>query len=149
MKWFKWIALAGFLATGGCGPDDSISPSEDFAAAWFGEYSGVGSYALSNGENGVEKPTTVIIEAISPKQITVVAKLVYGSARGEEIRAFALFKPEDPDHITAEYRSDKSRTVLALVKEDGTISGSIVTSSLRAGGTWSEDQRMIIDVVKE
>lgn len=148
MKWLKWLALAGFLATGGCGSDDSVSPSEDFADAWVGEYSGSGSYALSNGESGVEKSTSMIIEAINPKQITVATKLVYGG-RGEEVTVFALLKPDDPDRITAEYRSVKSRTVFALVKEDGTVSGSIVTSSLRHGGSWTEDQRMIIEVVKQ
>jgi hypothetical protein len=150
MKGFKWLALAGFLATGGCGSDDSISPSEDLADAWVGEYSGTGSYALSNGESGVEKPTTMVIEAISPKQVTVVTKLVYGSGRGEEVSVFALLEPVDPDRITIEYRSVNSRTVFALVKEDGTISGSIVTSSLRHGGSWTEDQRIVdIELVKQ
>jgi len=149
MKWFKWLTLAGFLATSGCGSDDSVSPSEDFADAWVGEYSGTGSYALSNGESGVEKPTTILIEAINPKQITVAAKLVYGSGRGEEVTTFALLMPDDPDRITTEYRSFYSRTVFALVKEEGTISGSIVTSSLRHGGSWTEDQRMIVEVVKQ
>lgn len=149
MKWIKCLALAGILATSGCGPDDSVSPSEDFADAWAGEYGGIGSYALSNGESGVEKPTTVLIEAVNPKQITVVTKLIYGSARGEEVATFALLTPDDPDRIQAEYRKGNSRTVLSLVKEEGTISGSIVTSSLRHSGTWTEDQRMIVEVAKQ
>jgi hypothetical protein len=149
MKWFKCLALAGLLATSGCGPDDSVSPSEDFADAWGGEYDGVGSYALSNGESGVDKPTTMLIEVINSKRITVVTKLVYGSKSSEVAAAYVLITPDDPDRILAEYRSAKSRTVLSLAKEEGTVSGSIVTSSLRHSGSWTEDQRMIIEVVKQ
>jgi len=153
MKWFKYLALVGFLATGGCGSDDSVSPSPDLADVWVGAYEGVGSYALSNGESGVEKPITLLIEAANPKEVTIAATLVYGSGRSDKVDVFALITPDDPDHLNAEYRGIKTRTnfrtVFSLTKEDGAVSGSIVTSTLRHSGSWTEDQRMIIKVEKQ
>ena len=147
MKWFNLLALAGFGATIACGAGDSVAPTEDFADAWVGAYSGVGSYTLSNGDNGVEQPTTMLIESINAKQISIAAKLVYDGDK--EVTVLVLLTPEDAERINAEYRSLSTRTVFALAKDDGVIGGSIVTSSLRIGGTWTQDQSMIIEVNKQ
>ena len=147
MKKLQWLALAAIAATAGCGADDSVSPSEDFADAWVGEFGGVGSYALSNGDSGVEQPITLIIVAVNPKQISVAASLVYGTGRGQEATAFALLTPESSDELETQYRQGTSRIAFFLTREDDAIRGSIVTSTLRIGGTWSEDQRIFeIDV---
>ena len=149
MRYFKYMLLAGLLVTGGCGSDDSVSPTPDLAAPWVGEYSGAGSYRLSNGESGTDQPVTLVIESINPKQVTVAASLVYGTGRNDVANAFALLTPDDPDRITLEYRSADSRTVFDFNKVEGTISGTIVTSTVRIGGNWTQDQSLDIEVLRQ
>lgn len=148
MRTIKRLALAGVLAIFGCGPDDSVAPSDDLADAWVGQYSGTGSYALSNGETGTDKPTTLVITAVNPKEIMVSVKLVYGGRAGQEAGANAMLTPTDADELTAEYRLRNSRIAFILTRQDKAIRGSILTSSARVGGTWTEDQRMSIEVAR-
>ncbi|NKB68662.1 MAG: hypothetical protein GKR89_16485 [Candidatus Latescibacteria bacterium] len=149
MKHIRYIILAALLASGGCGSDDSVSPSPDLATLWVGQYSGAGSYRLSNGVSGADQPVTLVIEAINPKQITVAVSLVYGTGRNDIARAFALLTPDNPDRITLESRNTDSRTVYDFNKTDGAISGTIVTSTVRIGGNWTQDQSLAIEVARE
>ena len=148
MKKLQWFALLMVAAVGGCGSDDSVSPSPDVASAWVGEFAGTGSYALSNGQSGTGQPTTLLIEAATPKQIMVSANLVYGTGRNEAASAFAIVTPAEADQIETQYRQGTSRIVLLLTRDGDAISGSIITSTLRIGGNWTEDQRMTIEVTQ-
>ena len=126
-----------------------MAPTPDLADAWVGEYSGTGSFALSNGVSGSDRPTTIVIEAIDPKRISITARLVYGEGRNDFTTAIALLEPRAADRLLAEYRAGTTRTVYSLVKEDGKLTGSIVSSTLRVNGSWTEDQRMIVDVERQ
>ena len=148
MKKLQWLAAVA-VSIAGCGSDDSVSPSLDLADAWVGEYAGFGSYALSNGQSGVEQPATLLIEAVNPKDIIITAQLVYGTGRNEEANAWVLVTPEATDKLETQVRQATSRIVLALTKEDDVIRGSIVTTTLRIGGNWTEDQSMTIEVVRQ
>jgi hypothetical protein len=149
MKNLQWLVLASLLTALGCGSDDAVKPTPDYAANWVGEYAGIGSFALSNGTSGDDRPITMSILAVNPKQITVAATLVYGEGRNDFTQEFAILEPDDPDQITVEFRFINTKTVYAFTKEGDAISGSIVTSSLRAGGTWTQDKSMIIEVVRQ
>jgi hypothetical protein len=146
MKNVKWIALAAVVWIGGCGSDNAVAPTESHANAWVGDYSGTGSYHLSNGESGVDKPTTLLISAANLKQILIDAKLVYGTRKADVAVGYALVAPNSDDNMEVEFRSQNTRIVIDLTKAGDVISGVIVTTTLRPGGFWTEDQRMTIEV---
>ncbi|HIG55329.1 MAG TPA: hypothetical protein EYG11_16705 [Candidatus Latescibacteria bacterium] len=150
MKFFRCLALASFLAVLGCGSDETIKPTLNYAADWVGEYAGSGSFELSNGSSGADRPITMSIVMVNPKQITVAAELVYGTGRNDFTRETAILEPDGSDQFSAEFRFLKGKTVYSFSKDGDTITGSIVTSTVRPGGTWSRDKSMVgIEVVRE
>ena len=150
MKQWTWLALAGLLTILSCGSEEAVQSTPDYADAWVGEYEGSGDFALSNGVSGQDRPVTINIVRVSPKQVTVSAKLTYGAGRNDFIQAIDILQPDDPEQITIEPRYLNAKTVYALTKEDDAITGSIATSSLRLGGTWGQDQIMTaIEVVRQ
>lgn len=118
MKKCRWLVLAAAVALGGCGSDDSVSPSPDLADAWVGDYAGVGAYSLSNGQSGVEQPTTLLIEAATTKQIMITANLVYGTGRNDAASAWEMITPVSEDEIEVQFRQATSRIVFSLTKEE-------------------------------
>ena len=96
MKQWTWLALAGLLTTLSCGSDEAVQPTSDYADAWIGEYEGTGNFALSNGVSGEDRPVTISIVRVSPKQVTVSATLVYGEGRNDFIQAITSFNPTIP-----------------------------------------------------
>ena len=150
MRQFSWLALAGFLVVLGCGSDAAIKPTPNYAADWVGEYEGSGSFALSNGTSGDDRPITMTIAMVNPKQITVAAELVYGTGRNDFTRETAILTPDDPDQFSAEFRFLNGKTVYSFNKDGDTITGSIVTSTVRPGGTWTQDKSMVgIEVIRQ
>ena len=150
MKQWTWLALAGLLATLSCGSDEAVQPTSDYADAWIGEYEGTGNFALSNGVSGEDRPVTISIVRVTPKEVTVSATLVYGEGRNDFIQAIDILQPNDPAQITLEVRYINAKTVYAFTQEEDTITGSIATSSLRLGGTWGQDQIMTeIEAVRQ
>ncbi len=150
MKQWTWLALAGLLTTLSCGSDEAVQPTSDFADAWVGEYEGTGDFALSNGVSGQDRPVSISIVRVSPKKVTVSAKLIYGAGRNDFIQAIDIIQPDDPDQITLDLRYLNAKTVYAFAKEEDIITGSIATSSLRLGGTWGQDQIMTaLEVVRQ
>lgn len=150
MKQFRWLVLASFLVTMGCGADDTVKPTPNYAADWVGEYTGNGSFALSNGTSGDDRPITMSIVMVNPKQVTVTAQLVYGEGRNDFTQEAAILTPNDPDQISLEFRFVRGKTVYGFTKDGDTITGSIVTSSIRPGGTWTFDKSMVgIEVVRQ
>lgn len=150
MKQWTWLALAGLLTILSCGSEEAVQSTPDYADAWVGEYEGSGDFALSNGVSGQDRPVTINIVRVSPKQVTVSAKLTYGAGRNDFIQAIDILQPDDPERITIEPRYLNAKTVYALTKEGDAITGSIATSSLRLGGTWGQDQIMTaIEVVRQ
>ena len=150
MKRFTRLALAGLLTAMGCGSDDIVKPTPDHATPWVGEFVGTGNFALSNGTSGVERPIAVTIVQVDPKHITVAATLTYGEGRNDFTREIAILEPDDPDQITLEARFISTKTVYSFIKVDDTITGSIVASTLRAGGTWTQDKSLTsIEVVRQ
>ena len=150
MKQWTWLALAGLLTTLSCDSEEAVQPTSDHADAWIGEYEGTGDFALSNGVSGQDRPVSVSIVRVSPKKVTVSARLVYGAGRNDFIQAIDIIQPDDPDQITLELRYLNAKTVYAFAKEEDTITGSIATSSLRLGGTWGQDQIMTaLEVVRQ
>ena len=150
MKQWTWLALIGLLTTLGCGSDEAVQPTPDYAAAWVGEYEGTGDFALSNGVSGQGRPVSISIVQVSPKRVTVSAKLVYGTGRNDFIQSIDILQPDDLDQITLELRYLSAKTVYAFTKEEDTITGSIAASSLRLGGTWGQDQIMTaLEVVRQ
>ncbi len=150
MKQWTWLALAGLLLTLSCGSEEAVQPTPDYADAWVGEYEGTGDFALSNGVSGEDRPVTISIVRVSPKQVTVTAKLVYGEGRNDFIQAINILQPDDPEQITLEVRYLNAKTVYAFTQDGDAITGSIATSSLRLGGTWGQDQIMTeIEVVQQ
>ena len=150
MRQWTWLALAGLLTTLGCGSDEAVQPTADYADAWVGEYEGTGNFALSNGVSGENRPVTMSIVRVSPKKVTVSATLVYGEGRNDFFQEINILQPDDPEQITLEVRYLKAKTVYAFTQEEGTITGSIATSSLRLGGTWGQDQIMTaLEVVRQ
>ena len=149
MRQWTWLGLVGLLTTLSCGSEEAVQPTADYADAWVGEYEGTGNFALSNGVSGEDRPVTISIVRVSPKQVTVTAKLVYGAGRNDFIQAINILQPDDPDRITLEVRYH-AKTVYSFTKEEDTITGSIATSSLRLGGTWGQDQIMTaLEVVRQ
>ena len=142
MKRWTWLGLLGLLTTLSCGSEEAVQPTPDYADAWVGEYEGTGNFALSNGVSGEDRPVTISIVQVSPKQVTVTAKLIYGDGRNDFIQAIDILQPDDSEQITLEVRYLNAKTVYAFTQEEGTITGSIATSSLRLGGTWGQDQIM-------
>ncbi|MCE2447832.1 MAG: hypothetical protein J4F35_05430 [Candidatus Latescibacteria bacterium] len=142
MKQWTWLALAGLLTTLSCGSEEAVQSTPDYADAWVGEYEGTGDFALSNGVSGEDRPVTISIVRVSPKQVTVSATLVYGDGRNDFIQAINILQPDDAEQITLEVRYLNAKTVYAFTQEEETITGSIATSSLRLGGTWGQDQIM-------
>lgn len=151
MKQWTWSALAAGLVTIlSCGSEEAVQSTPDYADAWVGEYEGSGDFALSNGVSGQDRPVSISIVRVSPKQVTVSAKLIYGEGRNDFIQAIDILQPDDPEQITIEPRYLNAKTVYALTKEGDAITGSIATSSLRLGGTWGQDQIMTaIEVVRQ
>ncbi|MXY83866.1 MAG: hypothetical protein F4Y91_17845 [Gemmatimonadetes bacterium] len=150
MKQWTWLALAGLLTTLSCGSDEAVQPTSDYADAWVGEYEGTGNFALSNGISGQDRPVSMSIARVSPKKVTVSATLVYGEGRNDFFQAIDILQPDDPDQITLEVRYLNAKTVYAFTQDEGTITGSIASSSLRLGGTWGQDQIMTgIEVVRQ
>ncbi len=150
MKQWTWLALAGLLTTLSCGSDEAVQPTSDYADAWIGEYEGTGNFALSNGASGEDRPVTISIVRVTPKEVTVSATLVYGEGRNDFIQAIDILQPNDPAQITLEVRYINAKTVYAFTQEEDTITGSIATSSLRLGGTWGQDQIMTeIEAVRQ
>ena len=151
MKQWTWSALAAGLVTIlSCGSEEAVQSMPDYADAWVGEYEGSGDFALSNGVSGQDRPVSISIVRVSPKQVTVSAKLIYGEGRNDFIQAIDILQPDDPEQITIEPRYLNAKTVYALTKEGDAITGSIATSSLRLGGTWGQDQIMTaIEVVRQ
>ena len=150
MRQWTWLALAGFLTTLGCGSDEAVQPTADYADAWVGEYEGTGNFALSNGVSGENRPVTMSIVRVSPKKVTVSATLVYGEGRNDFFQEINILQPDDPEQITLEVRYLNAKTVYAFTQQEGTITGSIATSSLRLGGTWGQDQIMTaLEVVRQ
>jgi|TARA_B110000263_G_scaffold223194_1_gene212761 hypothetical protein len=150
MKHFIWLALASCLAVMGCGSDQTIKPTPNYAADWVGEYTGSGSFELSNGTSGADRPITMSIVMVNPKQITVAAELVYGTGRNDFTRETAILEPDGSDQFLAEFRFLKGKTVYSFSKDGDTITGSIVTSTVRPGGTWSRDKSMVgIEVIRQ
>lgn len=142
MKRWTWLGLLGLLTTLSCGSEEAVQPTPDYADAWVGEYEGTGNFALSNGVSGEDRPVTISIVQVSPKQVTVTAKLIYGDGRNDFIQAIDILQPDDSEQITLEVRYLNAKTVYAFTQAEGTITGSIATSSLRLGGTWGQDQIM-------
>ena len=150
MKQWTWLALAGLLMTLSCGSEEAVQSTPDYADAWVGEYEGTGNFALSNGVSGEDRPVTISIVQVTPKKITVTAKLIYGEGRNDFFQEIDILQPDDPAQITLELRYLNSKTVYAFAKEEDTITGSIATSSLRLGGTWGQDQIMTeIEVIRQ
>ena len=150
MKQWTWLALAGLLTTLSCGSEEAVQPTPDYADAWVGEYEGTGDFALSNGVSGEDRPVTISIVRVSPKKVTVTARLVYGDGRDDFIQETDILQPDDPEQITLEVRYLNAKTVYAFTQEEDSISGSIATSSLRLGGTWGHDRIMTeIEVVRQ
>lgn len=151
MKQWTWSALAaGLLTILSCGSEEAVQSTPDYADAWVGEYEGTGDFALSNGVSGQDRPVSISIVRVSPKQVTVSARLIYGEGRNDFIQAIDILQPDDPEQITIEPRYLNAKTVYALTKEGDAITGSIATSSLRLGGTWGQDQIMTaIEVVRQ
>ena len=150
MKQWTWLALVGLLTTLSCGSEEAVQSTPDYADIWVGEYAGTGDFALSNGVSGQDRPVSISIVRITPKKVTVSAKLVYGAGRNDFIQAIDILQPDDPDQITLELRYLNDKKVYAFTKEEDTITGSIATSSLRLGGTWGQDQIMTaIEVVRQ
>ena len=150
MKQWTWLALAGLLTTLSCGSEEAVQPTSDYADAWVGEYEGTGDFALSNGISGQDRPVTISIVRISPKQVAVSATLVYGEGRNDFFQKIDILQPDDPDQITLEVRYLNAKTVYAFTQAEDTITGSIATSSLRLGGTWGQDQIMTaLEVVRQ
>ena len=149
MKKCRWLVFLAVVALVGCGSDDSVSPTPDLADAWVGDYAGVGAYSLSNGQSGVDSPTTLLIEAATTKQIMIAANLVYGTGRNDEASAWAMVTPASEDELEVQFRQGTSRIVFLLSREGDQIRGSIVTSTLRIGGNWTQDQSMTIDVARQ
>ena len=150
MRQWTWLALAGLLTTLGCGSEEAVQPTADYADAWVGEYEGTGNFALSNGVSGEDRPVTISIVRVTPKEVTVSATLVYGEGRNDFIQAINILQPDDSEQITLEVRYLNAKTVYAFAQEEGTITGSIATSSLRLGGTWGQDQIMTeIEAVRQ
>lgn len=150
MRQWTWLALVGLLTTLSCGSEETVQPTSDYADAWVGEYEGTGDFALSNGVNGQDRPVSISIVRITPKKVTVTARLVYGTGRNDFIQAIDILQPDDSDQITLELRYLNAKTVYAFAKEEDIITGSIATSSLRLGGTWGQDQIMTsLEVVRQ
>ena len=150
MRQWTWLGLVGLLTTLGCGSEETVQPTADYADAWVGEYEGTGNFALSNGVSGENRPVTISIVRVNPKKVTVTAKLVYGTGRNDFIQEIDIIQPDDPDQITLEVRYLNAKTVYAFAQEEDTITGSIATSSLRLGGTWGQDQIMTaLEVVRQ
>ena len=150
MRQWTWLALVGLLTTLSCGSEETVQSIPDYADAWVGEYEGTGDFALSNGVNGQDRPVSISIVRVTPKKVTVTAKLVYGTGRNDFIQEIDILQPDDPDQITLELRYLNAKTVYAFTKEEDTITGSIATSSLRLGGTWGQDQIMTsLEVVRQ
>ena len=150
MKQWTWLALVGLLTTLSCGSEEAVQSTPDYADAWVGEYEGTGDFALSNGVSGEDRPVTISIMRVSPKQVTVSATLVYGEGRNDFIQAIDILQPDDAEQITLEVRYLNAKTVYAFTQEEETITGSIATSSLRLGGTWGQDQIMTaLEVVRQ
>ena len=124
MKQWTWLALAGLLTTLSCGSDEAVQPTSDYADAWVGEYEGTGNFALSNGVSGEDRPVTISIVRVSPKEVTVTATLVYGEGRNDFIQAIDILQPNDSEQITLEVRYLNAKTVYAFTQEEGTITGS-------------------------
>ena len=53
-----------------------------------------------------------------------------------------MIEPDDPEQITLEARFVSSKTVFSFALDGDTLTGSIVVSTLRIGGTWTQDERM-------
>ena len=150
MKRWTWLGLFGLLTTLSCGSEEAVQPTPDYADVWVGEYEGSGDFALSNGVSGEDRPVTISIVRVSPKQVTVSATLVYGEGRNDFIQSIDILQPDDPEQITLELRYLNAKTVYAFTKEEDTITGSIATSSLRLGGTWGQDQIVTsLEVVRQ
>ena len=150
MKQWTWLALVGLLTTLSCGSDEAVQSTPDYADAWVGDYEGTGDFALSNGVSGQDRPVSISIVRVNPKKVTVTANLIYGDGRNDFIQETDIIQPDDPDQITLELRYLNAKTVYAFAKEEGTITGSIATSSLRLGGTWGQDQIMTaLEVVRQ
>ncbi|MDE2814131.1 MAG: hypothetical protein OXM01_13960 [Gemmatimonadota bacterium] len=129
---------------------EAATNDPSYVDAWVGEYEGTGDFALSNGVSGEDRPVSISIVRISPKQVTVSATLVYGEGRNDFIQETDILQPDDPEQITLEVRYLNAKTVYALTQEEDTITGSIATSSLRLGGTWGQDQIITaIEVVRQ
>ena len=150
MRQWTWLGLVGLLTTLGCGSEEAVQPTADYADAWVGEYEGTGNFALSNGVSGEDRPVTISIVRVSPKQVTVSATLVYGEGRNDFIQEINILQPDDAEQITLEVRYINAKTVYAFTQAEDTLTGSIATSSLRLGGTWGQDQIMTeIEVVRQ
>ncbi len=149
MKQWTWLTLIGLLTVLSCSSEEAVQSTPDYADVWVGEYEGAGDFALSNGVSGQDRPVSISIVWVTPKKVTVSAKLVYGEGRNDFIQAIDIIQPDDPDQITLELRYLNAKTVYAFTKEEDTITGSIATSSLRLGGTWGQDQIMTaLEVVR-
>ena len=150
MRQWTWLALVGLLTTLSCGSEETVQSTPDYADAWVGEYEGTGDFALSNGVSGEDRPVTISIVRVTPKEVTVTAQLIYGEGRNDFIQAIDILQPDDAEQITLEVRYLNAKTVYAFTQEEGTITGSIATSSLRLGGTWGQDQIMTeLEVVRQ
>ena len=144
MKQWTWLALAGLLTTLGCGSEETVQSTPDYADAWVGEYEGTGSFALSNGVSGQDRPVTISIVRVTPKKVTVSATLVYGEGRNDFFQEIDILQPDDPDQITLELRYLNSKTVYAFAKEEDTITGlhrDEFTAARRNLGTRSDHDR--------
>lgn len=150
MKQWTWLGLFGLLMTLSCGSDEAVQPTPDYADDWVGEYEGTGNFVLSNGVSGEDRPVTISIVRVTPKEVTVTAKLIYGEGRNDFIQEIDILQPNDSEQITLEVRYLNAKTVYAFTQEEDTITGSIATSSLRLGGTWGQDQIMTeLEVIRQ
>ena len=87
MKQVQWLLVAGLAAGGfllsGCGGDDSISPTPDYAAAWIGTYSGSSHFLFSSGLEGTSDEATLEITALDPKRVIFYLQVPYTDESGK------------------------------------------------------------------
>ena len=100
------------------------------------------NFWLSNGVEGIDQPIAITIAQVDPKHVTVSARLTFGLGRNDFVEEIAMIEPDDPEQITLEARFVNSKTVFSFVLDGDTLTGSIVVSTLRISGTWTQDERM-------
>ena len=65
---------------------EAVINDPGYVNGWVGEYEGTGDFALSNGVSGEDRPVSISIVRVTPKEVTVSATLIYGEGRNDFIQ---------------------------------------------------------------